>query len=96
MKISNEHFNIIDREMRHTIAKYPMTLKELIQGYKESEKIKDWKKALRWAVFQYIDDRYKNVYKERLTKQLYKYLNDSHIDTALRIAAINNELYFGE
>jgi hypothetical protein len=88
MKIKQEHFDILRNGLKKVKEKYPNAR----QDYLNDSHLKgDRDKRFRWdALYAAPIEGYK-YYADFLCKELYPYLKDDHIDTALR--RIVNELW---
>lgn len=80
LKIKEHHYDYILEHMRSRVNELGP---KLLVGYaamlRTVADVKDVQKRLRWDLFSTsIPDR------GNLCKELYEYMNDSHIDTALR------------
>lgn len=88
MKIKPDHYSEIKTQMqdRLDILKgYALTYKNQL---KDDTRVKDIEKRFRWDLFQ------GSVSLSFIVDELYKYLNDTHIDSALK--KIMSELVFKE
>ena len=87
MKIRDNHF----RHMDETIRQFYNGLEQEINTYaielKQSGQFKDYHKRLRWDI---CNSAGLTPY---ICRELYTYLNDSHIDTALK-AILNNYSFY--
>jgi len=75
MKIKIEHY----KYMESSISNVPLgDIYDALDELKTNDRIKDIKLALRWQVMRMAG------LSNFVCDELYKYVNDSHIDTALR------------
>ena len=78
LKIRPEHFELIKNKIKSIGADKIATHKTFLQSPENPRKPKDLEKRLRW-------DCLKNVIDSKwICDNLYSYLNDDHIDSALR------------
>jgi hypothetical protein len=71
MKMTKEHYGVLEEAIREVINKYP----DMQQAYKEQG----------FSSMRYRWDLYHSINRSRSFKiELYTYLNDNHIDTALK------------
>ena len=81
MKIKQEHYE----HMKQAIASIPSDMIEVHKhDLQNDSRVKDWEMRFRW------DLAYGAKLSEWISRTLYSYLNDTHIDTGLR--AIVKEL----
>ena len=79
MKMKLKHFNHIKTELESLLNKYPRLIEEYEAGlFPRSEKVKDLNVRFR------SDLMYGAGLSKWVSDNLYSYLNDKHIDTALR------------
>lgn len=85
MKIKPEHYELLKQLIQERVTKGEVEAhKERLKG---DSRVKDINKRLRWDVY-YFATKGKN---EQTGKEFYKYLNNCHVDTALK--NIFKELY---
>lgn len=88
MKITKEHYSLIKENIANILEANILEYGNIDSMYSyvmlNNKQAKDYKKVVRWAIF----NRYNDI--SKIHNQLYKYLDDSHIDTALK--NIFNEL----
>ena len=90
MKMTAEHYQKLDAAIKRLAAKHedwPAVLRNTLANYQRNPKIQDADKALRWKVLHVALSEDEG---SALWSALYAYLNDSHIDTALRSLAEDN------
>lgn len=90
MKMTVEHYQKLDAAIKRLAAKHedwPAALRNTLTSYQRIPKIQDADKALRWQVLHVALATGEGP---MLWSDLYAYLNDSHIDTALRSLAEDN------
>lgn len=90
MKMTAEHYQKFDAAIKRLAAKHedwPAALRNTLTNYQCNPKIQDADKALRWKVLHVALSKDGGA---TLLSELYTYLNDSHIDTALRSLAKDN------
>lgn len=90
MKMTAEHYQKLDAAIKRLAAKHedwPAALRNTLANYQRNPKIQDADKALRWKVLHVALSGDEG---SALWSALYAYLNDSHIDTALRSLAEDN------
>jgi len=90
MKMTTEHYQKIDAAFKAHAAQHedwPAALRNTLTSYQRIPKIQDADKALRWQVLHVALATGEGP---MLWSDLYAYLNDSHIDTALRSLAEDN------
>lgn len=91
MKILYKHYNALEEAIYKGLFSHIEkmesleTIQDIIEVYESgrfvnSEKTKDLNKRFRWDCFW----AGKRFFPENLMPELYEYLDDSHIDTALR------------
>lgn len=74
MKITNQDY----QKLKSFIESHKGEIEQWRIFIYQNRKVKDFEMALRWELYhQFVKDR-------EFTDSLYKYLNDSHIDTALK------------
>jgi len=87
MKIKPEHYEHMKTEIDRVCFVYADEISLHIETVKKFKKYKDLKKRIRWDMFNTA----------QLTNfacnTLYKYLNDDHIDTALRKIMGDKDFY---
>jgi len=79
MKIKKEHFNYLKSEIEVVLAKYPNVAQEYEQGqFPRAERVKNLQERFNFDLF----------YAARLsrwaTDNLYTYMDDTHLSTALK------------
>jgi len=90
MKMTAEHYQKLDAAIKRLAAKHedwPAALRNTLTSYQRIPKIQDADKALRWQVLHVALATGEGP---MLWSDLYACLNDSHIDTALRSLAEDN------
>ncbi len=87
MKIKPEHYNHMERMIHLTVTNIGH---DKLQAHKDSlkddERVKDINKRFRWDICHAAQ------LNQFMCEELYEYLNDDHIDTALRQVIKNLEL----
>lgn len=85
MKVTVEHRQYMTEKMRIRLATYPPeALVTYLASIKTDQRVGDWEKRFRW------DLCHASGLTPWICKELYAYVNDTHIDTALK--AIMKEL----
>lgn len=79
MKIRPEHYQYMQQAIENRLATYsPQSIEAYLLNIQADPRVKDWRKRYRWDL----------AHAAGLTPWfcavLYSYLNDTHIDTALR------------
>ena len=90
MKMTVEHYQKLDAAIKRLAAEHedwPAALRNTLTSYQRIPKIQDADKALRWQVLHVALATGEGP---MLWSDLYACLNDSHIDTALRSLAEDN------
>lgn len=80
MKIAAEDYDFIKTFFSEKKDKFEGHINVLV----EEGKANDFNKRLRWDVFHAFNSQYQRDHGERFTRKLYQYLDDTHIDTALK------------
>ena len=75
MKISKDHYSILEKAIKIVESKFPHARKQL---KKKGKSDKEYRWMLLWIS---ADNEY---LPHNFMSSLYEYLNDTHIDTALR------------
>lgn len=82
MKITTDHYNQLSDAIEHAIVNAGG--RERIEAHKTAlsndSRVKDSAMRLRWDILYAIPQ----AIRQPLIDELYKYMNDSHIDTALK------------
>ena len=83
MKMKQEHYNILKSSIEDVLKNMgPALLQEYETGkFPRADKVKDLNVRFRWDLFHFIWSKMERSGKKL---NLYDYLNDTHIDTALR------------
>jgi len=83
MKMKKEHYNILKSSIEDVLKNVgPALLQEYENGkFPREDKVKDLNLRFRWDLFYFVRPKIESSGKKL---NLYDYLNDSHIDTALR------------
>jgi len=74
MKITPEHYEKLESEIKVILDNNPQFIVHYRENYQENNTI------IRWRLFYVVCDKDNST----LARELWKYLNDDHIDTALR------------
>ena len=94
MKIKDTDYKILKEGIADNIESHLLEYDNIEAMYNyvmmHDKKSNDYKMRVRWSLMHRFDDLYIASNKVRFTKTLYTYLNDSHVDTALK--SIMNEL----
>jgi len=77
MKMTQEHFAELSAEIHHVIELAGI---DQVVEFKSRKLGTDHDMRFRWDMFWHISQAKRG----ELTRKFYKYLNDSHIDTALK------------
>lgn len=81
MKIKVEHYKILKQLIKDVKTTHGLTkLLEYKESLKNDSRVKDLDKRFRWDLFWEI----KAAERSKLVDDLYEYMNDDHIDTALK------------
>ena len=76
MKMKKEHFDMLKSDIEAVKRKHPSAETLYREGkFPRAEQTKDVNKRFRWDLFWAV---------HRYYRELFDYLNDDHIDTALR------------
>ena len=78
MKIKPQHYSIIKDSINQFMESHKGLLEQHYQDIKINNKAKDIDKRFRWDIIHGAG------LTQFICKELYPYLNDDHIDTALR------------
>lgn len=79
MKIKKEHFDYLKSEIETTLKQYPEIASEYEKGnFPRSERVKDLQKRF------CFDLSYGAGLNQFICKELYPYMNDDHLYTALK------------
>ena len=78
MKMTQEHFNQLKQCIDNVLIDHPTVASEYSKGnFPRSDKVKDINVRFRWDLYHFSGAH-------KACGNLYSYLNDDHIDTALR------------
>ena len=83
MKITNDDYEYVKGLMSKLVHNFEgdrQAVLEYKEGLKNDSRIKDLDKRFRWDIYRASYSKYD----KDLPAKLYKYLNDSHIDSALK------------
>lgn len=80
LKVRDHHYNYILEHMRSKVNELgPQRLVAYVEMLRTLAEVKDVQKRLRWDLFRASIPNIADLYRD-----LYEYMNDDHIDTALR------------
>ena len=82
MKMNQSHLELLETAINEVLIQFPNARENYRNGnFPRSDKVKDLNKRFRWDLFY---SAIRKCPSSMTTSSLYTYLNDNHIDTALR------------